>query len=816
MSWDWNDRDLSEWAKKTLPEFLMISLQDPSDKTISIARTPWESFECQVGEVHVVGEANLMGKKTHALFQFDVSIGLRVDIEKKDTPKSSAIGVEEAEGVLFWTCIAQIAHFENCNMQPQVVAVFEEVPQFVSDEVGWYLNEGMGKYYIWHGLARWHAYAVKKWMKVDPPAIRDPYRYPVAPPASPPFKEGEQMPRDEHPKRELGGKLDDPRGGPGFQQGMAALQTPQFTSGPGGQPFIGRKEVMAEEEAQESSDGSDEDEEYDPTASYEYDECTCQWKRQGAPPKMGRLTRYPFLPSMLCGVGGPSTSWLGRGGQPIGCSPERLHDGLLAKRKAGITHVDVVLEQARQRRDTLEAQPEGQLAARASELCDAIEKGQVMRAFAKLDEETANVPHPRTGRCAAHYCVARDSKELLQLVIDAKANVNAKDALGQTPLMAAAKQGSEGLVRLLLDAGADAAEEDTLGRSAGDMVKVLPITPDGPLKNWRAKLSGEPIPQDPAKKSHELKELIAEKERPKKYGLMLLSSVGQRDARTAEASIDSGADVTLKDAKGDTALLLLAKANWKDQEEIQVRLAEKARRAGADLNFRNCQGNTPLLFAAHRGNRQLVECLLRLRADASMANEEGNTALMYAAHSGHEVICLALLEAFAPAKVRNKSGLTAADMAQKRGFKSCAILVQAYEMAPKKSGTQEVSAPKKKEKQEHAKLAFDYSKWNALEKEMAQDEELEEDQRRKEEAALIKRPAPRMEDMGPEAFGLPPDTPWPPGNPTSRLKGPFDYSRWDKVVDDIERRDKAVERYERLQKSPEYEWRDGQKMQVIF
>ena len=77
------------------------------------------------------------------------------------------------------------------------------------------------------------------------------------------------------------------------------------------------------------------------------------------------------------------------------------------------------------------------------------------------------------------------------------------------------------------------------------------------------------------------------------------------------------------------------------------------------------------------------------------------------------------------------------------------------------------------------------------------------------------RPTPKFEDLGPEAFGLPKDTPWPP-DASLRKKGPFDYGHWDKIVEDVERQEKVLERYEALQKSPKYEYRDGQKMQVIY
>lgn len=819
MSWDWNDRDLTEWAKKTLPEFLLICMQDPSDKNKSIAHTPWEGYECQIAEVHIDGEANLIGKKTQSLVQFDLDIGMRLDIEKKDT-KADSDDKEEIEP-LYWPCVVQVAHFENYNMQPQLATQFEEVPKEVSDEVGWYVREGMGKHYLWHGLARWHAYAVKKWMKVEPPSIEDPYRHPVPPPAFPPFKEEERRRYEERIRQELLREDEGEEGledralvGGGLGTTELASENPQSALGSGSQPFIGRKQVAMEEKPYDSPADSGDEEEYDPTAAYEYDEYTFEKRRKGAPPKMKKFTKYPFLPSMMCGVGGPSTDWL-RPKEHAIVHPEWF-DQKVEDKQSGVTHVDMILDKARKKREEFEIQASGKhVAMRASELCDAIEKGEIMKAFAKLDEQTTNYPHPQSGRCAVHYCVAKGSKELLQMVIEAKADLSTKDSIGQTALMMAAKQGSTDMTKILLDAGADATEEDSLGRSAGDMVKVLPLEPDNPLKNWREKMSGEPVPQDKAKKTHELRDMLAEKERPKKYGALLISAINQKDVRTAESSIENGGDLSMTDEKGDTALLLLAKGKWKDQEGVQIRLVERAHKHGANVNFQNGQGNTALLFAAHRGNQRLVEGLLALKADTSLTNSEGNTALMYAAHGGHEVICTALLEAFSPAKLKNKFGLTAAEMAQKRGFKSCSVLIQAYEMAPKKAGLPDQAPVRKKEKKE-AKQAFDYSKWNSLEKEMQQDEQVEEEMRKKEEASMMRRPTPKMEDMGPEAFGLPPDTPWPPTDPNLRKKGPFDYSRWDKVVEDIEKHEKVVERYEHLQKNPQYEWRNGQKMQVIF
>ena len=82
---------------------------------------------------------------------------------------------------------------------------------------------------------------------------------------------------------------------------------------------------------------------------------------------------------------------------------------------------------------------------------------------------------------------------------------------------------------------------------------------ENPLRHWREKMAGEPIPEDPAKKSRELKALIDEKERPKKYGSLLLDALAQKDVRTAETAMEAGADMNLPDEKGDTALLLIVR-----------------------------------------------------------------------------------------------------------------------------------------------------------------------------------------------------------------------------------------------------------------
>lgn len=835
MSWDWNDRDLLDWAKRTLPEFLLASMKHPSSGE-AIAITPWECFEVSVYRVQIDGEMTLTGKKEQAFLAFDFDIGLQIDIRKRIPIYGEEDYIQE------WTGVAHLRGFEGTNMQPDVETKMTDMYEDVGEEVGWYLREGMGKQYLWHGLARWNAYAIKKWMKCDPPEIEDPFANPVEPPIVPPFREDWRQIAEEEVRRDIeSAQKSLPDGGakakaldwvdsePSRARELAFdifknKQLPQDLS----LPLVGTKltDIVAEEAAHDLPESDDDWEEEEDTNSNDMMNVggfIIRRRKAGARERKRKLDRYPFLPSMMCGVGGPSTQWL----RPKDCISNSLdwYDQKLQEKNArlgsreslglgngGVTQLDLVLEKARKRRLELEEAAGGRTTAvQALELHEAIQTGDVMRCFAKLDKNSVNFPHPHSGRCAVHFCVEKASPELLEMIIEANADVNLKDVAGQTPLMMAARQGSKELSKILLEAGADAAQEDDLGRSAGDMVKVIEPEKDHPLKKWKDKMTIKG-PEDPAKETKELKELIEEKEKPKKYGNMLLEAITRRDFRTAESSIKNGANVDIIDDKGDSPLLLVAKLKWKNQEGLLIRLAERLQKAGANINFQNVSGNTPLLYAAHRGNCSLVDKFLEFKADATLSNAEGNTALMYAAHGGYETICTALLENFALPDARNKFGFTAAQMAQKKGFLSCVVLCEAYEQCPKQAGDTEMRKRRVGNKDEPR--SFDYSKWDALQKEMKEDEEIEERIRENEAHALMQKPTPKMVDFGPEAFGLPSDTPWPP--PCPEQKGTFDYSRWDKIVTDAEQTLFIQDRVDYLQRNPQYTWVNGEKHRVLW
>merc|ERR1719353_92514 len=79
-------------------------------------------------------------------------------------------------------------HISKDKLQPEIVTKLDDVHEEAAQEVEWFMKQGMGKRYIWHALARWHAHAVKRWCNAELEKIEDPHLEPVEPPDFPPFK----------------------------------------------------------------------------------------------------------------------------------------------------------------------------------------------------------------------------------------------------------------------------------------------------------------------------------------------------------------------------------------------------------------------------------------------------------------------------------------------------------------------------------------------------------------------------------------------------------------------------------------------------
>jgi len=97
---------------------------------------------------------------------------------------------------------------------------------------------------------------------------------------------------------------------------------------------------------------------------------------------------------------------------------------------------------------------------------------------------------------------------------------------------------------------------------------------------------------------------------------------------------------------------------------------------GADVNVKDAKGNTVLMAAAQGGHREVVDKLLSQGADVNAKNKRGSTALMYAAYNGRLKVVKVLLTYHADVKAKNKNQDTALKLAAVKGHKEVVELLK--------------------------------------------------------------------------------------------------------------------------------------------
>ena len=95
-------------------------------------------------------------------------------------------------------------------------------------------------------------------------------------------------------------------------------------------------------------------------------------------------------------------------------------------------------------------------------------KGQLPLAKLLISRE-ADINHP--GWTALHYAATGGHADIIQLLLDQSAYIDAESPNGSTPLMMAARYGNLKSVQLLIDEGADVLIKNQLGLSALDFAK---------------------------------------------------------------------------------------------------------------------------------------------------------------------------------------------------------------------------------------------------------------------------------------------------------------------------------------------------------
>lgn len=147
-----------------------------------------------------------------------------------------------------------------------------------------------------------------------------------------------------------------------------------------------------------------------------------------------------------------------RGFDPNTVNPQGQHGLILALHGSALKVIDVLLAQPTTEINTRTVQDENPLMLAA------------LRGFTdvcrKLIARDADINKP--GWTALHYAATGGHTDVIQILLDSHAYIDAASPNGSTPLMMAAMYGTADAVKLLLTAGADVDLKNNLGLTALD------------------------------------------------------------------------------------------------------------------------------------------------------------------------------------------------------------------------------------------------------------------------------------------------------------------------------------------------------------
>jgi ankyrin repeat protein len=271
------------------------------------------------------------------------------------------------------------------------------------------------------------------------------------------------------------------------------------------------------------------------------------------------------------------------------------------------------------------------------------------------------------GRTALTFAVGKGHEPLVaQLVCCSGAEVNARDLDDRTALMEAAWAGHQGIATWLVEWEAHVNAEDKYGKTALhsavegghiDMAKLLldkgadvnAMQDDG-WSATRTAVMRDDVRMVELLRAHGANDMT----------LSIAAMLG--DTKEINRLLDAGADVNATKERGRTAFLWAAMAG--KTEAVKLLLVK-----GADVNSSSPTGTTALMHAVDNGQIELVRLFLAKGASVNASDSEGMTALMVAMRQPHLGIVNFLLEKGADVSLRNAGHRTAWQMVCSRGHK---------------------------------------------------------------------------------------------------------------------------------------------------
>ncbi|KAJ1551786.1 hypothetical protein HK096_009369 [Nowakowskiella sp. JEL0078] len=251
-------------------------------------------------------------------------------------------------------------------------------------------------------------------------------------------------------------------------------------------------------------------------------------------------------------------------------------------------------------------------------------------------------------------CIAVQNGHLkvVKYLLKMGANVNVVTASNQTPLSIATEYGHCDIMELLLENGADVdgsfSRPLIKGAEMGniDAINIL----------HKANCNLEAVDFEGYTALH----IVADTELTEVLEILLnlgcnvnaVSNDGSTPlfcllAKNAQLLIDHGADLTIRNNSGETALIYALKEAGFDTAKVLIE-------AGAELNFVTDEDDTPLNLAVD--DLETVKLLLKTGADVNLGNKHGTTPLLNCAEQGTTELFAVLINAGADCNILDEDG----------------------------------------------------------------------------------------------------------------------------------------------------------------